>query len=203
MTDLHALLARTVDHPVDLDTVADVRRGRAALTRRRRRTGLAAAAAAAVAVLGSQTLPQGHLLGIGPSDEMKRPTVSTGYFTIPEPPRGWAVQASGDHLVVIAPEGLPKVDLSDPQLNFRVTGKLVLEYETDTFGELEDGEPITYDGRTFYDIEHTGGGARLVTTSTGSGTWLVLQEAPDLHWSVQQMIEFLDRVQITGAVPST
>jgi hypothetical protein len=84
-----------------------------------------------------------------------------------------------------------------------VKGKLILEYEADTFGELKNGEPIEYDDRTFYDIERTGSDARLVTTPAGSGTWLALQEAPDLHWSVQQMIEFLDGVEPTGAVPST
>ena len=80
---------------------------------------------------------------------------------------------------------------------------MVIQYETSTFGELAVGQPIEYDGKKFYDLEQTGGGARQVSTPTGSGTWLVLQEAPKLIWTVQQMIEFLDRVEPTGAVPST
>jgi hypothetical protein len=35
-----------------------------------------------------------------------------------------------------------------------------------------------------------------------SGDWLVLQEAPRLGWTVQQMVEYLDAVVLTpDAVP--
>ena len=106
-------------------------------------------------------------------------------------------------MVVIAPAGLPKVDLHDPNLTFSVKGKLVLEYRFEASDELAVGPPIGYDGRTFYDNDRTGTDARIVTTRTGTRDWLSVQEAPQLGWTLHQLVAFLDAVVVSpDAVPA-
>jgi hypothetical protein len=122
-------------------------------------------------------------------------TVDAGAFEIPTPPDGWGVQAAGTSLVVIAPEGLPKVDLSDPNLNLRLMGKLVIELHG-RFDRVDNGPQIHYDGQTFYDVR-SDPRVRQVSVQEPSGNWLVLQEAPRLSWSLQQMVEYLDAVVVT------
>jgi hypothetical protein len=195
MSDLHTLLDSAVDHEVDLDVDADLRRGRSAL-RRRRRTVVAGFAAAVLVVCGTFAgLVRYSVLPLQPS-HTKTATVHAGGFVIPPPPDGWSVQAADASLVVIAPEGLPKVDLHDPNLNFRVMGKLVIELHG-RLDRVDNGPKIQFDGRTFYDVR-SDPQVRQVSVREPSGGWLVLQEAPRLSWSLQQMVAYLDAVVVTA-----
>jgi hypothetical protein len=200
MSDLQTLLDGAVDHHVDLDMAADLRRGRSAL--RRRRFTVTAGVAAALLVLGgtATAIVRPSMLPLRPAHTITA-TVHAGAFVIPPPPDGWSVQAADASLVVIAPEGLPKVDLSDPALNLRIAGKLSIDLVPGGIDSPKAGPTIEYAGRSFYDTEHGGAGTQ-VGVQEPSGAWLVLQEAPSLHWTVQQMIRYLDAVVVTpDAVP--
>jgi hypothetical protein len=206
MTELQTLLERAVDHepePVTtLDLETDLRRGRSCLRRRRTQAAGALAAVLALGLVGTgiarspiQVLPAQH------SDTH---LVPAGAFEVPTPPAGWAVQAAGASLVVIAPDDLPHVNLSTPTLRLRLQGKLVLEYQSGFDGSFRQGETIEHDGRAFYtwvnqpspDYPHDRA-TRMVSVRGPSGGWLVVQEAPALHWTTQQMIEFLDGVAVS------
>jgi hypothetical protein len=201
MSDLQTLLDGAVDHHVDLDVDADLRRGRSAL--RRRRLTFVAGVAAAVLVIGGTFagLARSSVLPLQPSHS-KTATVHAGAFVIPPPPDGWSVQAADASLVVIAPDGLPKVDLHDPNLNLPVAGKLVINLVPGGIDSPNRGPTIEFDGRSFFDNERGGSNTTQVGVREPSGAWLVLQEAPSLQWTVQQMIEYLDAVVVTpDAVP--
>jgi hypothetical protein len=79
------------------------------------------------------------------------------------------------------------------------TGKLAISLTSDANGSPEAGPTIDYDGRAFFDNESAGGPAAQVGYEVSPGRWLVLQEAPALHWTAQQMIEYLDGVVVTSA----
>jgi hypothetical protein len=202
MTELHTLLDRSVDHPTDLDTAADVRRGRAALTRRRRGTVLLGALAAVLAVCGTVTLHDrspGAATTVQPAEPGP---VRAGSFQIPAPPAGWSVQAADESLVVIAPAGLPKVDLHDPDLQLLLAGKLLVHLQRSGL-PIQESTAIQHGGRTFYDYEGGGTGTQ-VGVAEPSGGWLILQEAPSLHWTTGQMVDYLAGVVVLGdAVPDS
>ncbi len=201
MTDLQALLERSVDHPAALDPAADVRRGGAALSRRRRRTVAVAVAAvllvgvAATAYDRSSEAPTTIL----PADTG---TVRAGGFQLPPPPDGWSVQAADDSRVVIAPDGLPKADFDDPDLQLQVMGKLLVHLQRSGL-PLRASNHVERDGRAFYSYQG-GGAATQVGVREPSGAWLILQEAPRLHWTTHQMVDYLDEVVVlAGAVPDS
>jgi hypothetical protein len=201
MTGLHTLLEGAVDTPDAVDVTADVRRGHVALRRRRRLFGAGVAVGALALGGGTGVIVRSHSSAseVVAGDPTNPPaTVRAGSFVIPSPPDGWAVQAAGKSLVVIAPADLPKVDLTDPNLVLRVTGKLAIEYQ---HGSLREGRPIRYDGRSFYWLR-SAGVPRGISVETPSGGWLRLQEAPKLHWTLHQMIEYLDGVQRLDGAPS-
>jgi hypothetical protein len=200
MTDLQTLLEGAVDHHVGLDVAADLRRARS--TVRRRRLTLVGGVAAALILLGgaATALVRPSVLSLHSADTVTA-TVHAGAFVIPPPPDGWSVQAADESLVVIAPDGLPTVDLHDPSLNLRVAGKLSIHLVPGGIDSPKAGPTIDYDGRSFFDNEHGGLGTQ-VGVQEASGDWLVLQEAPRLGWTVQQMVEYLDAVVLTpDAVP--
>jgi hypothetical protein len=200
MTDLQTLLDRAVDHHVDLDPAAAVRRGHAALRRRRRRVVAGVVAAAVLVVGGTTAYARPDVVHLSPSHSGPT-TARAGSFEIPSPPDGWSVQGADENLVVIAPDGLPKVNLHDPSLQLGVMGKLSIALMR---GKATSGRPVTYDGRTFYDNEHAGGDSSLVSVDAPSGGVLVLQGAPSLHWTLQQKIQYLDGVvPLPGAVPDS
>jgi hypothetical protein len=197
MTDLETLLERSVDHHVEVDVAADVRRGRSAL--RRRRLSVGAGAAVVLLVIGGATtrLVPSSLRSAQPAHTATA-TVPAGAFEIPPPPPGWSVWQATDSDVVIAPDGTPP---PDPEVGARVMGKLAISFLDGSLESPASGPTIEYDGRTFYDNE-TGGPATQVGVRVSHSTWLVLQEAPTLHWTVQQMIEYLDGVVVTPrAIP--
>jgi hypothetical protein len=101
--------------------------------------------------------------------------------------------------VLIAPDGTPP---DDPKVvGVPVSGKLAISFSTDANGSPKAGPTIDYDGRTFFDNE-SGGPSAQVGYEVSPGRWLVLQEAPALHWTVHQMIAYLDAVVVTpNAVP--
>lgn len=201
MTDLHALFERSVDQPAPVDPVADLRRGRAALARRHR--VLVAGAAATVLVLGgAATLYERSSATpttVRPADPT---TVHAGSFEIPTPPEGWSVQAADESLVVIAPDGQAKVELHDPNLQLQVQGKLLVHLQRGG-PPIQASTPVEHDTRTFY--EYDGGGpARQVFVREPSDGWLVLQEAQPLHWTSEQMVDYLAGVDVlASAVPET
>ena len=193
MSDLQTLLEDAVDHRVDVDVAADLRRGRSAL--RRRRLTIGGGIAAAVLVAG------GTLSAfIGPSKPSMAPshatnaTVHAGAFEVPTPPDGWSVWKADSSYVLIAPDGTPP---HDPKVvGVPVSGKLAISFSTDANGSPKAGPTIDYDGRSFFDNE-SAGGATQVGYEVSPGRWLVLQEAPALHWTVHQMIAYLDGVVVT------
>jgi len=200
MSDLQTLLESAVDHWVDVDVAADLRRGRSAL--RRRRLTLGGGIAAALLVAGGTLSAFG-----GPSEPSTAPshvtnasaTVHAGAFEVPPPPDGWSVWQADSSYVLIAPDGTPPP--RDPGIVV-VGGKLGITFMTDANGSPKAGPTIDYDGRTFFYNESTGGPAAQVGYEVSSGRWLVLQEAPALHWTVRQMIAYLDGVLVTpDAVP--
>jgi hypothetical protein len=212
MTDLQALLDGSVDHPVDLEPAHEVRRARTALTRRRRRFISAGVVLAAVVVGGGTRLdgfPGRGSYATGAAQSGA--TVRAGAFEIPPPPDGWAVQAAGDNLVVVAPDDQPKVDLENPMMQLQVAGKLVLNYQRGDFGSdaPKEGDPISYDGRTFYAWTNPAspdyprqGATSIASVRESTGAWLEVMAAPKLHWTQQQLIDYLDRVVVTpDAVP--
>ena len=81
----------------------------------------------------------------------------------------------------------------------QTTLTLALTFETDANGSPKAGPTIDYDGRAFFDNESAGGPAAQVGYEVSPGRWLVLQEAPALHWTARQMIEYLDGVVVTSA----
>jgi hypothetical protein len=191
MTDLQTLLDRSVDHHVDVHPDADLRRGRSALRRRRRTVG-AGIAAALLALGGTATvLGRTSVLPLVPSHAGKA-TVHAGGFEIPPPPDGWSVQAADESRVVIAPDGLPKADFDDPHLNLQIMGKLLVHLQHSGL-PIHSSTPVEQDGRTFYEYEG-GGTAVQVGVREPAGGWLILQEAPRLHWTTQQMVDYLDGV---------
>jgi hypothetical protein len=200
MTELHDLLESAVAPLVGVDVTVDLLRGHQALSRRRRTfvVGVAAAVLAVGGVTAAYTRPAA--LHLQPAHHADAP-IRAGAFEIPPPPAGWSVQAADESLVVIAPDGLPKVDLHDPQLNLQLMGKLSIQLMS---GSAANGTPVPFDGRTFYDNDHAGGHARLVSVQAPSGGVLVLEEAPRLHWTTQQMVEYLDQVVVLpSGVPAS
>jgi len=192
MSDLQNLLEDAVDHRVDLDVAADLRRGRSAL--RRRRLSVGGGIAAAVLVTG------GTLSGlVGPSEPSTAPSHATnanvhaGAFEVPPPPDGWSVWRADSSYVLIAPDGTPPPQ--DPKIVV-VGGKLGISLVSDAHGSPKAGPTIDYDGRAFYDNESPGSPTQ-VGYQVSPGRWLVLQEAPALHWTVHQMIAYLDGVVVT------
>jgi hypothetical protein len=192
MTDLHALLDREVDHAVEVDTVADVRRGRAALRRRRR--VVVAGAVAGVLVLGGGLTAYARSTAVptavSPTDDG---TVHAGGFRIPAPPEGWSVQAADESRVVVAPDGSPKTDFDDPHLQLPVMGKLLVHLQH-TGLPVDSSTTVELDGRTFY--VYPGGGPLQVGVPEPAGGWLILQDAPRLHWTTQQLVDYLDEVEV-------
>jgi hypothetical protein len=210
MTDLHTLLDRTVDQPVHLDPASAVDRGRRALRRRRRAVAAGAAAAVLVAGGAATAYTRPSALHLQPADQSDV-TIRAGAFEIPAPPAGWAVQAADDHLVVVAPDDQPHVDLADPKLQLSAVGKLVLEYQRADFDPPKSGGPIQYDGRTFYawtnppspDAPHQPDTV-MASVREPTGGWLEVMAAPDMHWSQSQLVDYLDHVVVTSnAVPET
>jgi hypothetical protein len=196
MSDLQTLLSRAVDQRVDVDVVADVRRGRTAL--RRRRVTVAAGVAATLLVVGGATtaLVRPSALPLRPAHTVTA-TVHAGAFEVPPPPDGWSVWHTSPSIVVIAPDGTPP---PDPKVGVQVMGNLAI-YLRDGSDSPKWGPTIEYDGRSFFDNEHPGADVQ-VGFQEPSGDWLVLQEAPTLHWTVQHMIEYLDAVVVSpDAVP--
>ena len=86
-------------------------------------------------------------------------------------------------------------------------GKLDLEYAAGT-ESLDERRPITVDGRSFYTWVNQPSpdcpgdpATRMVSVRAPSGGWLLLQEAPKLRWTTEQMIAFLGEVRSSpGAV---
>jgi hypothetical protein len=197
MTDLPTILDQAVDHPVDLDVTADLHRGRTAL--RRRRFTVVAGVAAALLVVGGVTtaLVRPSALPLRPAHTVTA-TVHAGAFEVPPPPDGWSVWHATSSIVVIAPDGTPP---PVPGQGVLVMGKLAVSFVDGSTESPRSGPTVEYDGRSFYDNE-TGGEARQVGYEVSPDRWLVLQEAPSLHWTVQQMIEYLDAVVVSpDAVP--
>lgn len=194
MSDLRTLLEGAVDHRVELDVAADLRRGRTAL--RRRRLTLGGGIAAAVLVAGGALSSY-----VAPSEPPTAPshatdpnaTVQAGAFKLLPPPDGWSVWRADSSYVMIAPDGTPPPQ--DPKIVV-VGGKLVISLVGEADGSPKAGPTIDYDGRVFYDNE-SAGSATQVGYEVSPGRWLVLQEAPSLHWTVHQMIAYLDGVVVT------
>jgi hypothetical protein len=164
---------------------------------------VAAAAVTAVLVVGVAATAYDRSPGapttVAPTDTG---TVHAGGFEVPAPPDGWSVQAADESRVVIAPDGLPKADFDDPHLQLQVMGKLLVHLQRSGL-PIRSSTPVERDGRTFYSYQG-GGAAGQVGVREPSGAWLVLQEAPRLHWTTHQMVDYLDEVVVlVGAVPDS
>lgn len=201
MTDLQTLLERAVDHAPDVDVAADLRRGHRAVARRRR--AILGGSAALVLGVGAAAAAYPSVHEHQAAASHRADGVPAGAFVLPSVPDGWEVQAADDSRVLISPAGLPKQSFEDPQSNIRVLGRLFLHLRS--LAPPKDSRTLSYDGRTFYDVESgpypargypQGAPPRQLVVRVQSGGWLWLQEAPRLGWTLTQMAEFLDGITV-------
>jgi len=205
MTDLTELLNRASDGEVPVPNAADdLTRAKAERHRRSRRRsswGAAATAAAVAATVGVMAL-SGPDAG-SPDDEravdggvvlLSQP-LDAGPYSFDSTPEGWHVldNPHPDFVVVIAPE----TGDQDPE---SFAGKLVIMMS----GNRPSGDPVEYEGRTFWVLD-SGSGHTRITTMTRPGEpegAVEIQFPSDAGWSEETMLEFLSSVEVgEGAQP--
>jgi hypothetical protein len=194
MTDLHNLLARAVDDPIDVDTTADLRRGRRALNRRRTRVvagvtgGLVAAGA-----WGYVALPrhQNAVTTVSPADgaSSTAPVVHTTYYQVPQPPAGWHVVGERPQYLMISRDG------TDTTVGSSFIGQIIVGL-TDGHERFDTGPSVQQGGgRTVYVNDGNPGVTILSVRTSPGGPWLQAQY-PNADLELKEMVDFLDGVVV-------
>jgi hypothetical protein len=192
MTEIHELLARAVDDPIDIDTTADLRRGRRALTRRRTRIaagvtgGLVAAGAGGYVALPRH---QDAATTVSPADGSSPtdPVVRTTYYDVPQPPAGWHVVGQRAQYVMLSRDANRTVDSS-------FVGQIVVGL-TDGHERFDTGSPVQQGGRTVYVNDGNPGVTILSVRTSPGGPWLQAQY-PNSDLGLDEMVAFLDGVVV-------
>jgi hypothetical protein len=200
MTEIHDLLARAVDDPIQVDTAADLRRGRRALNRRRTRVaagvtgGLVAAAAGGYVVLPRQ---QNAVTTVSPADgpSSAHPDVQPTYYDVPQPPAGWQVVGERAQYVMLSRDATTSVDSS-------FVGQIVVGL-TDGHERFDTGPSVQQRGRTVYVNDHNPGVTILSVRTSPGGPWLQAQY-PNADLGLHEMVDFLGGVVVgPGALPAS
>jgi hypothetical protein len=137
--------------------------------------------------------------------------VHTRYFDVPPPPDGFHVVGSLPGFAAITRDGtvddlyrdtvtsLPQADITQI-LRVQLYG-----YAADPWERQQDpslGEALHYDGRTFFHNTTWDQDVDYVQYQREDGSWLRLQYPKQSHFATQDMVEYLDHVQVNpGAVP--
>ena len=205
MNDLNTLLDRAAGpagHHAPVDAVADLTRGRRALSRTRyRRSAAGLVSVAAAGVLGAGVVryagpdhgPQQAVEGPVQPDQkaggisfLAQP-LEAGPYTFDATPEGWEVQGVSPSAVTIAPVGF-----ADQEPDSFV-GKLVIMFHDNPL----TGEQVERDGRTFW-IHHSDGYTMIDTrTLPGEPAGKVQIQFPsDTGWDTDSMLTFLGSVHV-------
>jgi hypothetical protein len=193
MTEIHDLLARAVDDPIDVDTTADLRRGRRALNRRRTRIAAGVTGGlVAVGAGGSFAVPrhQNAVMTIDPADAptSAAPVVHTTYYQVPEPPAGWHVVGERPQYVMISRDG------TDTTVDSSFIGQIIVGLE-DGQERFDKGPSVQHGGRTFYVNDGNPGVTILSVRTSPGGPWLQAQY-PNADLGQIEMVAFLDGVVV-------
>ena len=204
MTDLTTLLERAAERPADVDVAADLRRGHRALRRRRRVLAAGSAALVLGAGAGVATYPRLQHPRVVQADQGNG--VAAGGFVLPSIPDGWELQAVDSSRALMAPDGTPKQRFDDPHASIQVDGNLLIYLRR--VHPTRNSRTLEYDGRTFYVLPDTpypphgypkGSPPQQLAVQIPSRGWLWLLEAPRLGWTLQQMVQYLDGVEVTSS----
>jgi hypothetical protein len=137
--------------------------------------------------------------------------VHTRYFEVPQPPDGFHVVGSLPGFAAITRDGtvddlyrdtetdLPQADITQI-MRIQLYG-----YAADPLEKQQDpslGETTRYDGRTFFHNTTWDSQVDYVQYQRQDGSWLRLQYPKQSHFATQDMVEYLDQVEVNpGAVP--
>jgi hypothetical protein len=193
MTDIHDLLGRAVDDPIDVDTTADLRRGRRALNRRRTRMAAGVTGGLVAAVGGGYVaLPQHQntVTTVSPADGPSSvdAVVQTTYYEVPQPPAGWHVVGDRAQYVMITRDGSGVTSIDGS-----FVGQLMILL-ADGHEKFGTGQSVDYDGRTFY-VNDVNDDSTILSVRTPGGDWLQAQY-PKATFTQHEMIAYLDGVVV-------
>lgn len=217
MSDVRDMLERTVPSaeatPSDETVEADLRRGRAAMTRRRVVRFSVAGLIAVVVVAGTAVVVgnQGHssYRVTPPAGQKHHQTQGTGTvagapvrlvayhgdqpkgFTVAQIPDGWFLQGTNAFSLTVAPNG----DTSSPDA---FVGKLVVTLLSKSAPQkLPDGDPVTVNGHD--GVVSPGPPADVLTYQDDAGHFVQVQAwTSALHWTDEQLVSFAEGVQVTA-----
>jgi hypothetical protein len=191
MTEIHDLLAGAVDDPIDVDTTADLRRGRRALNRRRTRIAAGVTGGlVATGAVGYVALPrhQNAVRTVSPADgPSSDPVVQPTYYDVPRPPAGWHVVGERAQYVMLSREATTTIDSS-------FVGQIVVGL-TDGRERFDKGPSVQQGGRTFYVNDGNPGVTILSVRTSAGGPWLQAQY-PNADLGLDEMVAFLDGVVV-------
>lgn len=137
--------------------------------------------------------------------------VHTRYFEVPRPPEGFHVVGSLPGFAAITRDGTVDDLYRDTETNLpqaditQIMRIQLYGYAADPLERQQDpslGEATHYDGRTFFHNTTWDPDVDYVQYQRQDGSWLRLQYPKQSHFATQDMVEYLDRVEVNrGAVP--